>query len=199
MRRSTAVTDGGADFSATLRRAQGGDPSAVADLYLRFAPRIHAAIRPRLPASLRRRYDTSDVAQSVFAEVLRDLPRLEDRGEAAFASLLHLKAVNKIRRRLKRDLGRGGIRAEVRLGTDEPLAARVRTPDEDAAAGEDDVRLHRLVADADPGTRTMLRMRGEGRSFAAIADALGLPTADAARKRHARAIAELRARWRSDE
>jgi DNA-directed RNA polymerase specialized sigma24 family protein len=183
------------DFSALFVRARTGDPAAVGALYARYCDRVLSAVRPRLPRALRRRYDTMDVAQSVFAEILRDLPRLENRGEAAFVRLLQIKSVNKIRRRMKSELGRDGRRAERRLGTDDGHVARDGDVAGHAGSIDDDVKLHRLLAGLDPATREILRLRGEKKTFAEIAAATGLASADAARMRHARAVVELRRRW----
>ena len=62
-----------------------------------FGRYVMATIRRRLLPPLRRRYDTMDLSQSVFREVLRDLPRFEDRGEPAFVRWLAIKSENKTR------------------------------------------------------------------------------------------------------
>ncbi len=183
-------------FSVVLARARDGDAEAIADLYARHSRRVMAIVRRRLSPMLLAKYDTMDLAQSVFLEVLRELPRLDDKGEPAFANLLAIKAENKIRLKLRRHLGKSGGRAERRLASDaDPPAA-------DAHVGaalegvEDAVKLRRLLDDFDAGAREILRLHGDGRSFAEIASTLGLPSADAARKKHARLVAALRGRWR---
>jgi hypothetical protein len=61
---------------------------------------------------------------------------------------------------------------------------------------EDGRKLRDLVAELDETTRGVVRLRNERKSFAAIATELGLASPDAARKRYARALIELRSRWK---
>src|SRR5437870_13912762 len=104
--------DEAAEFSAVLVRARDGDAAAVAALFDRYGRVVLGAVRRRLSADLRRRYDSMDLAQSVFADVLRALPRIKDRGEGGFVRLLTLKAENKVRDKLRRHVGRNGRRRE---------------------------------------------------------------------------------------
>jgi RNA polymerase sigma factor (sigma-70 family) len=194
--RGLDVTAPQAAFSDVLARARAGDADAVAALYARHSRRVMAIVRRRLSPMLRAKYDTMDLAQSVFLEVLRELPRLDDKGEAAFAHLLAIKAENKVRLKLRRHLGKSGVRAERRLASDaDPPAA-------DAHVGaalegvEDSVKLRRLLDEFDADAREILRLHGDGRPFAEIASTLGLASADAARKKHARLVAALRGRWK---
>src|SRR5688572_8347437 len=93
--------------SDLIAAARSGDDVSAVALWSRYGAVVRGAIRKRLSPSLRRRYDTDDIAQSVFADLLRDLARFEDRGENAFKHWLYLKAENKVRDKLRRVLGRG--------------------------------------------------------------------------------------------
>jgi RNA polymerase sigma factor (sigma-70 family) len=184
------------EFSQLLERARGGDAQAAGELYQRHAHRVLTIVRRRLPVALRAKYDSMDLAQSVFAEMLRDLPRIEDRGERAFVSLLAAKASGKIAMKLRHHLGRSGQHAERRLATDaEPADSASEAP---LKAERDDelAKLEHVVEGLDETSRRVLRMRAVRRSFASIADELGLASPDAARKRYARALVELRERWK---
>ncbi len=186
----------GVRFSDVLRRARGGEATARAALYRCYSSTILAQVARRLPIALRPKYDPMDIAQSVFADVLRHLPRIEDRGERAFVRLLVIKVENDIRSKLRRHVGLNGARLERRIatGADPPAAS------EDSGARADQVQaavqLKRLLDRLDPSAREILRRRGEGQTFCDIAAAVGLASADAARKRHDRLITELRTTWK---
>jgi RNA polymerase sigma-70 factor, ECF subfamily len=193
------------DFSAVLARARAGDSAAFEALHHAFADRVLATVRRDLSPLLRRRYDTMDLAQSVFVEVLRDLPRFEDRGEGPFVRWLQLKAENKVRQKLRRSLRPSGGPREVALGetAERSLAARSAGPD--GAAGEDEdrrldaARAQALLCELDPVQQDVVRLHDqEGLTFRQVAERLGLPSEDAARMRHARALLALRKRWKQN-
>jgi RNA polymerase sigma-70 factor (ECF subfamily) len=158
---------------------------------------VLGAVRRRLPPALRRRADSMDVAQSVFEDVLRDLPRFEERGEEAFRHWLYLKTENKIRDAWRRKLGPDGRPREDAMGSnDAEPAARGPGPATEAGEIDEAVRLRRAVAELQPAQREIVTLRDEaGLGFAAIAERLGLPGADAARMRYARALVALRKNW----
>jgi len=186
-------------FSALLVRAAAGDEEALAELHRRYQDAVRARVRARAPRMLRRRYDVHDIAQSVFVEVLRDLPRFEDRGEAAFRAWLFTKVEGKVKTKLAKMLKpAGGGRREVTAQS----GVLARPVDRDAgpathvAAGEDARRLDALVAALPPEQREIVVLRTrEQLGFGAIAERLGLASADAARMRFARAVARLRDSW----
>jgi RNA polymerase sigma factor (sigma-70 family) len=181
-------------FSEILLAARRGEPEAAARLYRAYAGPVFTAVRRRLSAELRRKLDSTDVVQSVFLEVLRDLPRLEDRGEAAFRHWLYIKAESKIHAKLRKYMGPGGRRTEAPLAGEIPGPAA--PPDAQAASREEEQRLQRLVQGLDAGARDVVRLRLEQTlPFEEIAKRLRLPSAEAARKRYARALAHLRRRW----
>jgi RNA polymerase sigma factor (sigma-70 family) len=200
MQRTTGSAGGrgGGAFSELMARARRGEAAAVAELYERHAARVMTVVRMRLSPLLRAKYDTLDLAHSVFLDVLRRLPRIEDRGERAFARLLAIQAENKVRMKLRRHLGRGGARAERPLPSDDDEQAPAAS-DGDAAVGADErAKLRTLVSGLDATTREVLRLYGEGRSFEQIAATLSITPA-AARKRRLRAIATMRDLWRRAE
>jgi RNA polymerase sigma-70 factor (ECF subfamily) len=84
-----------------LRRYRGGNERAAAELYRRYAQRLHALARAQLSADLSRRVDVDDIVQSVFgsffrgvSEALYDVPA----GEELWKLLLVI-ALNKIRKK----------------------------------------------------------------------------------------------------
>jgi RNA polymerase sigma factor (sigma-70 family) len=181
-----------------MEKARLGDRDALATMYRCYHARIAAALRRRLPAALRAKYDTMDLAQSVFMDVMRDLPRFDDRGERAFVALLTRRAENKIRDKLRRHLGKDGRRAERRLATDAQFPAADAAEAAGPARFDDFARLRRVLDGLDAPDRAMLRLHAQGATFARIASELGLVSAEAARKRHARILAGLRDRWTNE-
>lgn len=184
-------------FPEVFERARLGDRDALATMYRLYLPRISGVVRRRLPPALRSKYDTMDLAQSVFVDVMRGLPQILDQGERAFLGLLTMRVENKVRDKLRRHLGRSGRRAEERLGTGaEPPAAGAGDAGPDGVDEFD--KLRRMLDAVDPREREILRLHAQGASFARIASELALVSADAVRKRHARTLAGLRERWTND-
>lgn len=177
-------------FPDLIRRAKAGEEGARAALHARYEHLVLAAVRRRLAPALRRRLDSMDVAQSVFEDVFRELPRFEERGEAAFRHWLYLKTENKIRDAWRRRLGADGHPRENSMGSGDG-AHPAPGPGPATEAGEIDeaVRLRDAVAALPAAQREIIALRDQsGLAFAAIAKRLGLPGADAARMRYARAL-----------
>lgn len=188
-----------AAFAELFARAQSGDSAARALLYERYAPRVMGAVRRRLSGELRRQFETLDLAQSVFADVLRDLPRIEDRGEDAFLHWLYIKVENKVRQKLRKHLGRDKHRVMRQLGSEPRVLDRRATPVAASAAREEQERLRGLVQALDDVQQQVVLLRIEnGLKFGEIASRLELASADAARKRYARSLVQLRELWDAD-
>jgi RNA polymerase sigma factor (sigma-70 family) len=188
-------------FSDTLARAQRGDGDALANLYRDHASAVFRVIRSRLRHPLRRQFDTMDLGHSVFVEVLRDLPRFEDRGEKAFHSWLAIKATSKVRMKLRKALRPHGGRREVTLTREilewpasqepRPLACLLRN--------ETDGRLREALDRLDDRLRTLIHLRvEEALTYSEVAAWMDLPSAEAARKLYARALVKVRNHLKSD-
>ena len=181
------------NFSEVLAAARKGDEAAQADLYDNHSVLVRRAVRRFLPAQIRSKADSVDVVQSVFADVLRDLPRFEDRGQPAFQRWLYIKARHKVWSKLRQYWGADGARKERTLGVAETMPARSQGPDRVAATRERYFLLQASLAQLEPAAREVVRLRLEEElSFQEIAERASLPSADAARKRYARAVKALR-------
>lgn len=175
-----------------LLRAKSGDRAAATALLARHAGHLNGIAHRALSPALRRLYDTVDVAQSVARELLHRLPRLEDRGESAFrrwiGTVARVKAGEKARK-----LRRGGIHAEREAGDRvEVEPSRAESPDQAAERRELSERLAHGLGHLDQSSREVVLRRARGDEFATIACELELPSAEAARKRYARALVVLR-------
>ena len=188
-------------FSQLLRRAQGGEREALSALYERFRGSVERAASSGLGPSLQPQYDPADIAQSVFGDLLREIPGVEDRGEAAFRGWLLVKVQNKLRMKARRQVLAGGRRREARLTTTMSAHVAARTPPPDAAAAEldDATHLNRALGALEPGQRAVIGLRiDEELPWIEVARRLGLPSPDAARVRYVRVLAALRDRWNPD-
>ena len=189
---------GSEEFSDLLRRAIRQEPDAVAEIYRRYESRVRTRVRQRLTPVLRRQYDTVDIGQSVFADVLRDLPEFEDRGESAFLHWLYVRAERKVNAKQRRS-------PRARLAASETGDSSAQSlevpcpypgPSEQATAAEESRRLGLLLSDLAEQERRVIELRTQEKAtFREIAEHLGMPTEDAARKCYARALKKLEGRW----
>jgi len=169
-----------------LRRARGGDGSAVEALYLRYLTPLHRWARGRLPAGARGATDTGDIVQETLVRALQRLETFESRGPGAFFAYLRQTLVNRVRdeaRRLARRPAEVGI-------SDWP--ALDPSPVELAIGAERLERFERAVAKLAPEEQEAVLARVElGFSYSQIAEALGKPSPDAARMTVSRALVKL--------
>jgi len=54
-----------------LAQLSSGDPAAIGQVFLTFEPYLRKAVRRQLPPPLRSKFDSTDILQSVWADVLR--------------------------------------------------------------------------------------------------------------------------------
>lgn len=187
------------NFSSLLAAAQAGDKSALAELHERHMGAVLARARDRMRPGLRRQYDTVDIAQSIFAEVIRELPRFEDRGEKAFRNWLYIRTERKIIDKLRKIFGVNGRAREDPIPSDLEEPAVPGPGPRTAAAIRDEIeRLESALVLLPEIDRQVVELRGrQNFSHEEVAERLGLASADAARMRFARALLALRKQWRS--
>lgn len=178
-----------------MRAATRGEPEAQDLLYRRYAGFVRAAARRLLGPGIRRRYDSVDVQQSVIADLLSDLRAFDFRSRAAFEAWLLACTRNKVTRRAKKCLDRTGRAREMGLadsGSPEPHARGTDAVDS-LALREDAARVRAAIATLPATDAAVVRLVvEERRTFADVAAKTGLRSADAARKRYARALNALR-------
>ena len=183
-------------FGTLFASASAGNEHAQTELHRRYLPLVMHRLRQRSRGGLRRTHDTTDLAQSVFQDVLRDLGRIEDRGERAFRNLLRLKAENKVRSKFRKRLcPRGGWR-ETSLPDDMDRLDHSPGPATQLRHQEDAARVRESMRRLKPTYRAIILLRQDAnRTYAEVAAHLGLSSPDAARMQHARALLALRAQW----
>ncbi|MHC4957692.1 MAG: RNA polymerase sigma factor [Planctomycetota bacterium] len=185
------------DFSKILSRARSGDPDAVSALYEEYARPAEHEARSGLGPLLRPRFETSDIVQSVFADMLVELKGFEDRGEASFRHWLRIKIRNKLRTKARRLTERSGRLRERPLGTQtESALAGDEDPYDGASMREHAERVSLLLGTLRPEQREIIGLFIDQQlPWAEVAARLGLRSAGAARLRYVRAIAALHAKW----
>jgi len=170
-----------------LEQVRGGDRVAMDTLFARCLPRLQRWATGRLPGWARGSADTQDLVQEAVLQTFRKIEEFEPRGEGALQAYLRQAVMNRIRDELRR-VGRRGTPAELDSGLsgDEP------SPLESAIGQETTERYERALASLKPDEREAIIARVElGYDHQELAEALGKPTPDAARKASQRALVRL--------
>jgi RNA polymerase sigma-70 factor (ECF subfamily) len=140
------------DPAEEIRAAAAGDEHALESVFARNMAPLVAFIRTRIGPHLAARESATDLAQSVFREVIQDLDAFEYRGDAAFRGWLYQQAVRKIVNRNRFHFSqRRDIDREARPGKEDDVGAvfdcyaTFGTPSRLVAAREDLERFERAV------------------------------------------------------
>ena len=174
--------------AAEIRRAQGGDRSALSALFRRHVPLLHRWAQGRLPRWARAFGDTADLVQDAVLNTFRRLDQFEATGERALQKYLRLAVQNRILDTLRR--------SETRTRAGEPTGdepdRRQPSPLSLAIAAEEHERYRVGLARLKPGEQELIVGRFElGYSFEQLALVAGKSTPDAARVALRRAVARL--------
>jgi RNA polymerase sigma-70 factor (ECF subfamily) len=162
-------TDSTSDRSL-LRRLAGGQETAADVLYRRYADRIRALARARLPDHVHARLDADDVVQSVFRAFFesarRGLYQVPD-GESLWR-LLAVVTVNKVRSlHAYHAAARRDARATVGWGGEE--TALITDPESDLM----ELAVRDVMEQLPEPERTVVELRLEGYEVAEIATRTG--------------------------
>ena|SRR5262245_24840713 len=183
-------------FATELRRARAGSREALGRLFELARPYLVQIAAAELAKHLLAKISVSDCLQDTFLEAQTDLVSFTGHNECEFLGWLRrilLHNLADLRKRFAtrtRDLSRElPLSAALAAG---PLVCNELSPFDRLAAREQARAVQEALA-ALPGTyRTVIRLRHEeNRSFAEIAQLMGKPTEDAARKLWARAVRTL--------
>ena len=164
-----------------LERLNTGDDAAAERAFLEYEPYLRKVVRRLLPAALRPKFDSVDVVQSVYGDVLAAFRE----GGMRFGTPAQLRAflmkatrnrfIDRARQyhaaaRLERPLG--DVEGAAGAGPAQRLPpARQPRPSETAAADE---LWERLLSAAPPQHHALLRLRRRGASAAEIAAQTGM-------------------------
>jgi RNA polymerase sigma-70 factor (ECF subfamily) len=160
-------------LEALLEKLCAGDPEAAERVFRAYEPYLRKVVRRRLPARLRARFDSADIVQSVWVDVLKGFR------EAGwhFRDTAHLRAfLVKVTRNRFIDRYRQHHRA---LEREQPLADgaddALPSPDpcpSDVAGAED--TWERLLALCPPEHHAVLHLRRQGLPVAEVAARTGM-------------------------
>ena len=161
-------------LDSVLEQLCHGDPAAAERAFRAFEPYLRMVVRKKLPVHLRAKFDSRDVVQSVWADVLRGFQQ----GAWCFPDEAHLRAflVKLTRHRFIDQLRRN----RMALTRERPLeeidpevvpASRLPNPGEVAQADE---LWERMLALCPPAHHDVLRLRRQGVAVAEIATRTGL-------------------------
>ena len=170
-----------------VERAKTGDDEALNRLFARFMPALRRWASGRLPRWTRDLMDTDDLVQETVLRSVKRIEAFESRHEGALQAYLRQAVVNRIRdevRRTKRSPIATELDENQSDGTTSPL---------DAASGREAVeRYEAALARLRPEEREAIvaRIEMDG-SYQEVAQALGKPSADAARMAVSRALLRL--------
>jgi RNA polymerase sigma-70 factor (ECF subfamily) len=179
-----AATDRTLDL---LARARNGDADALDQLFARHIPLLRRWASGRLPRWARDIADTPDLVQETAFQTFTHLDTFEPRGEGALQAYLRQALVNRIRNELRRAATRPAPE-----GLDSGVPAEDTSPYEAAVVRETSDKYEAGLAQLKPEERDAIVTRVEfGLSYAEVAEALGKPSADAARMTVVRALVKL--------
>lgn len=172
---------------ALLTRAQQGDEGAIERLMARHLTPLRRWARGRLPAWARDAADTDDLVQDALLQTFKRLGDFEVRGPGALQAYLRQAILNRVRDELRKK----GRRPEA-TDLDGLEVDRKASPLEAAIGRESLDRYERALAMLRPDEREAIIGRVEmGYSYEELAEALGKPSPDAARKAAQRALVRL--------
>lgn len=170
-----------------LRQARSGDESARNRLFERYLPAFQRWAHGRLPPSARGMVETNDLVQVTLMRALQHMDTFEPRREGAFLAYLRQILMNLVRDEIRR----ANVRP-LNVELDDNLPQPSPSPLEEALSAERLAAYEAALDKLPPDTREAVVLRLElGFTFAQVAEATEIPSANAARMRIARAILQM--------
>src|SRR5688500_19008723 len=161
-------------LDALLEKLNGGDDAAAERAFVAYEPYLRKVVRRLLPAELRSKFDSIDVVQSVYGDVLVAFRA----GGMRFGSVAQLRAflIRATRNRFIDRVRQNRTAARRERSIDDTSAQREPTsprprPSESAAAEE---LWDRLLAMCPPEHHELLKLRRRGATAGEIATRIGM-------------------------
>ena len=174
---------------ALIERIRGGDRDALDCLMARHVGPLRRWVSGRLPRWARDLADTDDLVQDTLLRTFQKIGGFEHRGVGALQAYLRQAVLNRVRDELRHK-----ARSPVMVDGDELRLEAEGSPLEDAMGREALERYDAALSRLTPDEREAIIGRVEMEySYAELADMLGKPSADAARKAARRALLRLAA------
>ncbi len=170
-----------------LSQARSGDAAARDELVRRLLPRLRRWAHGRLPQNARDLSDTDDLVQVSLLRALNHVSEFEPQREGAFLAYLRRIVLNAVRDELRR-AGRRPARAMLDDSMPEPGPSVV-----ERVIGREAMEAYEAALATLPDEqREAVIMRIEfGYTYPEIAEALGKPSANAARMAVSRALLQV--------
>jgi RNA polymerase sigma-70 factor (ECF subfamily) len=157
-----------------LEKLTNGDTVAAEEVFLTYEPYLRKIVRRRLPLKLRAKFDSTDIVQSIWVDLLQDFRD----GGLHFTDANHLRAFlirvtrNRFNDRFRRN--RLATEKERPFGSaqGEAFAISHQPTPSDIVQAED--LWEQLLALCPPAHKELLRLRREGVPLAEIAARTGL-------------------------
>jgi RNA polymerase sigma factor (sigma-70 family) len=161
-------------IEALLEKLSSGDAAAAEEVFLTYEPYLRKIVRRRLPLKLRAKFDSTDIVQSIWVDLLRDFRD----GTLHFTDANHLRAflIRVTRNRFNDRYRRNRLATEKELpfgrAQGEMLALSHQPTPSDIVQAED--LWEQLLALCPPAHKDLLRLRREGVPLSEIAARTGL-------------------------
>ena len=186
---SQALPGGPESTFRLIERVRAGDQAALEVLFARYVAPLRRWASGRLPRRARDAADTQDLVQETLLQTFKKIEGFEPRREGAFQAYLRQALMNRIRDELRRYRRRGAPEALDSQAIDDSPS-----PVEHAIGREAVERYERALASLRAEDREAIVARVEmDCSYEQLAEMLGKPTAEAARKAAQRALIRLAA------
>ena len=177
-----------------IERARQGDQDALDRLFAQHLKPLRRWAQGRLPQWARDLADTDDLVQDVLTQTFKRLDGFETRGVGALRAYLRQAVTNRIRDELRRKGRHPAITDLDGIEVDQS-----ESPLEQAIGREAVERYERALQRLTSQEREVIIARVEqGYSYDELAEALGKPTSEAARKAARRALLRLAAEMSRD-
>jgi RNA polymerase sigma-70 factor (ECF subfamily) len=170
-----------------VERVKSGDREALDELCSRFLPALKRWASGRLPRWTRDLMDTDDLVQETVVRAIKRLDGFEPRHEGALQAYFRQAIVNRIRDEVRR-----ASRTPVAAELNDNISDHAASPLDEAIGHEAVQRYEAALARLRPEEREAIVARIEMElSYHDLAQALGKPSADAARMAVTRALVRL--------
>ena len=170
-----------------LARVRQGDATARDHLVARFLPAFRRWAHGRLPAGVRDLAETDDIVQSTLLRALDHVEGFEPRGQGAFLAYLRRILMNQVRDEIRRSNHRPRLEE-----ISEEMPSPAPGPLENVLSRESLAAYEEALQGLPERTREAVVLRLEfGLGYQDVAEAVGSPSANAARMLIARALVQM--------